>query len=175
MAEAVIRTERLVLEPFRSCHVSAEYVAWLNDKHLMRYSEQRHREHSLATCTVYADSFTGSPHYFWRILTDTAKPLHIGNINAYVDRINSVADIGILIGNPAAQGKGYGYEAWMGITRFLLNEQKLRKLTAGTMSVNKPMLRIMEKAGMIPDGVRKRQYLCEGEEVDIIHMALFNS
>jgi RimJ/RimL family protein N-acetyltransferase len=168
-----IRTARLVITPFSERHLTARYVAWLNDRELMRYSEQRHKTHTLASCRSYWFSFTDTPNYFWAI-EETANDLgHVGNINAYVNQINGLADLGILIGMPQAQGKGYGQEAWAGVCSFLFQEVGLRKITAGILAPNSPMLKLARKVGMVEDGVRRRHYLCDGGEVDVIHLALF--
>jgi RimJ/RimL family protein N-acetyltransferase len=168
-----IRTERLVITPFSARHLTARYVAWLNDRDLMRYSEQRHKTHTLESCRAYWGSFAGTPNYFWAI-EETANGLgHIGNLNAYVNQLNGLADLGILIGSPQARGKGYGQEAWTGICDFLFQEVGLRKITAGVLALNRPMLTLARKAGMVEDGVRRRHYLCDGMEVDVIHLALF--
>ena len=168
-----IRTERLLITPFGEGHLTDRYMGWLNDKELMCYSEQRHRQHTLDSCREYLRSFNDTPHYFWAIEEQRHGWGHIGNINAYVDRNNMGADIGILIGEPKAQKKGYGLEAWKRVCRFLLTDYGMRKISAGTMTANLPMIHLMERAGMIPDGIRKRHYLLEGHEVDIVHMALF--
>lgn len=168
-----IRTNRLVMTPFCERHLTARYVAWLNDRELMRYSEQRHKSHTLASCRAYWRSFADTPNYFWAI-EEMANDLgHIGNINAYVNQINGLADLGILIGLPQARGQGYGQEAWAGVCSFLLQEVGLRKITAGILALNRPMLKLARKVGMVEDGVRRRHYLCDGIEVDIIHLALF--
>lgn len=168
-----IRTERLVITPFAERHLTARYVAWLNDRELMRYSEQRHKTHTLASCRSYWRSFADTPNYFWA-MEETANGLgHIGNFNAYVDQINGLADLGILIGLPQARGKGYGREAWAGVCGFLFQEVGLRKITAGILALNTPMLMLARNVGMVEDGVRRRQYLCDDVEVDVIHLALF--
>ena len=170
---ADIRTERLVITPFCDRHLTETYVAWLNDRVLMRYSEQRHKTHTLATCHAYWRSFTDTPSYFWAI-EETAEGIgHVGNITAHVDPHNSLADLSILIGLSHTQRKGYGREAWRGACRFLFEDVGLRKITAGTLALNQPMLRLASRVGMIEDGVRRKQYLCEGLEVDVIHLALF--
>jgi RimJ/RimL family protein N-acetyltransferase len=61
----------------------------------------------------------------------------------------------------------------MALSDFLLRTAGLRKITAGTLSVNAPMLRLMDRVGMVPDGRRARHQLWEGQEVDIVHAALF--
>ena len=168
-----IRTERLVMMPFSERHLTARYVAWLNDCELMRYSEQRHKTHTLASCRSYWRSFADTPNYFWAIEETTNDLGHVGNINAYVNQINGLADLGILIGLPQAKGKGYGQEAWAGVCGFLFQEIGLRKITAGVLAVNRPMLTLARQVGMVEDGVRRRHYLCDGMEVDVIHLALF--
>jgi len=168
-----IRTRRLLVKPFNERHLTKRYVGWLNNSELMCYSEQRHKRHTVETCRSYWQSFEETPNYFWAIEDVEYGLGHIGNINAYIDINNSLADVGILIGEKEAQKKRYGTEAWIGVCNFLFQEAGIRKLAAGALSVNLPMLKLMHHVGMIDDGVRKRHYVHNGREVDIIYMALF--
>lgn len=168
-----IKTKRLVLEPFCEKYLTQEYVDWLNDEEVVRYSRQRHYKHTVESCRKYTQSFKGTSNHIWAILAVGDDLGHIGNINAYVDEKNRIADVGILIGKKELWGKGYGSEAWAGVCNYLLNVLKLRKVTGGAISTNKVMLRLMQKAGMVEDGCRTRHYLWEGNEVDMIHMAIF--
>lgn len=170
----VLETARLRLEPFSERHLTMRYIGWLNDPEVVRYSEQRHRRHTLRSATAYLRSFEGTANLFWAILAKDAAS-HVGNITAYVDTANSVADIGILIGDKEIWGRGYGTEAWSAVCRFLLDDAGLRKVTGGTMSTNAGMLAIMRRSGMREDGVRRRQVVIDGNEVDLVHMALFAS
>lgn len=169
----VIRTERLLLEPFTEKHLAERYVSWLNNPQVVRYSEQRHRTHTLETCRSYLASFQETPNYFWAICQVEGPHGHIGNISADVDVANGLADVGILIGETEVWGQGYGTEAWKAVCDYLLHRPSIRKVTAGTISLNQGMLKIMQKSGMVPDGRRVRHYLWEGKEVDVIYMALF--
>lgn len=168
-----IQTKRLSLNPFSEQYLTEQYVAWLNDSELMRFSEQRHRSHTVETCRNYLQSFTDSPHFLWAIEEVESGLGHIGNINAYVDNHNGVADLGVVIGEKRGRGHGYALEAWQGVCQFFFQERGLRKISAGTLAVNKPMLHLMQQAGMLDDGVRKAHYVVEGAPVDLIHMALF--
>jgi ribosomal-protein-alanine N-acetyltransferase len=168
-----LRPRRLLITPFSDKHLTRRYVAWLNDPELMQYSEQRHKTHTLESCRVYCQSFEGTPHYFWALEEVAAGHRHIGNLNAYVDAHNRLADVGILIGEKDAHNRGLGMEALVAVFDFLFREVGLRKLTQGTISLNTPMLRVMQKLQMVPDGTRKRHYLCQGQEVDVVHMAIF--
>lgn len=168
-----IRSDRLVLRPFSETHLSERYLGWLNNRKLMSFSEQRHRIHTLETCRKYLSSFSGSSNYFWAIEEVKNGLDHIGNMNAYVDIHNKVADIGILIGEVQAQKKGYGLEAWQAVMSFLFKEIGIRKVSAGSVSANLAMIKLMKSAGMMNDGIRVRQYVIAGKEEDIIHMAAF--
>ena len=168
-----IETPRLRLEVFSKRHLTSRYVGWLNDPSVTRFSEQRHLRHTLESCQRYWESFQDTPHYFWAAELREGGLGHIGNLNAYVDPVHGVADVGILLGETAAHGQGYGTEAWLGVCDFLLRLGGIRKVSAGALANNLPMLAIMKKAGMIDDGRRIRHCLWNGEEVDVVHTALF--
>jgi len=169
----MIVTPRLRITPFAEQYLTLRYVGWLNDPEIVKFSDQRFIEHTLASCREYWQSFTNSPNFFWAIICRDSELGHIGNINAYVDIQHSVADVGILVGERRAWAKGYGLEAWLAVCEYLFRVGNVRKITAGTLSVNVGMLKIMERAGMIDDGRRRRQHLWNGEPVDVIYAALF--
>jgi RimJ/RimL family protein N-acetyltransferase len=172
LSAETLLTDNLVICPFDVRHLTQEYVDWLNDKQVVRFSEQRHKIHSLESCSVYWQSIKNSPSILWAI--ETCNNLHIGNITAHFDFSNSSADIGILIGNKTYWGKGYGCEAFSKVCEFLLSHSKIRKVTAGTMASNLGMRKIMMKSGMIEDGIRKRHFLLDGQEVDLIFAAKYS-
>lgn len=176
MAESpIIQTPRLRIIPFSEKYLTPRYVGWLNDPMVVRYSEQRHKKHTLESCRQYLRSFADTPHYFWAMTAINPSTGHIGNITAHIDKMNSVADIGILIGECNIWGKGYGLEAWVAVCNYLLRDVGIRKVTAGTIASNTGMIRIMEKARMVADGRRIRQCVVDGLEVDIIYTALFGN
>jgi RimJ/RimL family protein N-acetyltransferase len=170
-----IETARLRLEPFAARHLTRRYVAWLNDPEVVRFSEQRHRRHTIESAAEYVRSFDGSASRLWAIEVPGRGEPHIGNISAAVDAANGVADVGVLIGERSAWGQGYGSEAWTAVCRFLLQQAGVRKVTGGTVSLNLGMLAIMRRAGMQPDGVRARHLVVDGREADVVHMALFRN
>lgn len=171
-----IETRRLVLEPFDvERHLTPKYVSWLNDPQVVRYSEQRHVKHTLASCRQYAESFRGAAGFFWAIQLKEDRIAHIGNLSAYVDERNRIAELSILIGERGHGGRGLGTEAWSAALRYLLDTVRVRKVHAGTMAENLPMLRIFEKTGMTIECRRSRHYLFDGREMDLVFAAMFRS
>lgn len=168
----LIITHRLRLEPFAPSHLTEQYVSWLNDAEVTKYSRHRSAEHTLDSCESYVATFAGTPNALWAIVRQS-DDRHIGNINAYVDEVNSTADLGVLVGERDAWGQGIATESWGAVMQFLFSECGLRKVTGGAIAPNIAMLKVMKQCGMQDDGVRLGQQIWEGEAVDVVHMAKF--
>ncbi len=168
-----LHTERLMLRTFTPEFLTNKYVGWLNDPEVVKYSEQRHKTHTISICREYYESFNNQPNLFLTILIK-GNLEHIGNITVLIDNNNLVADIAIVIGEKSVWGQGYGKEAFIGIMDYLLQNDVARKVTAGTMSINKPMLAIMKSSGMVDDGTRKGQLIVDGKEVDVVMTAAWS-
>lgn len=166
-----LATQRLVLRPFGHDHLTAEYIAWLNDPDVVRFSEQRHRAHDLQSCREYQTRMTAPGRSFWAIERKDGR--HIGNISATEDEPNNVAELAIMIGDKASWGTGFGTEAWSAAIEYLLFTKAVRKLVAGAMSVNTPMLSIFRRTAMQLEGTRARYFLWQGTEVDLLEYSRF--
>ena len=165
---------RLVtLESFRSSDITHEYISWLKDPEVVRYSNQRFRSHSIQTCQEYLQSFHNSANLFFsvRLLSNGQM---IGTATAYISVPHSTADIGLLIGNREQWGKGVGLDAWKTLMDCLLKKYSIRKVSGGTLRANVGMVRIMERAGMELEAVRSRQQILEGEVQDELYFARFS-
>jgi RimJ/RimL family protein N-acetyltransferase len=159
--------------PFEERHLTARYVAWLNEPEVVRYSEQRHHRHTLESCKVYFESFRGAADHFLAIEADDVHLGHIGNIGVSVDLPNRVADVSILVGEKRAWGTGLATVAWYGVLTELFQAQQIRKVTAGTMAVNESMLRLMSRSGMHIECVKSRQFILDGQEIDLVMASAF--
>jgi len=169
--ELVISTDRLRISQFQRKDITKEYISWLNDKELMKFSEQRHYYHNLETCEAYLKSFVESNNLFLAINKSNGKL--IGSATIYYNMHNNIVDMGIMIGDKTVRGEGFGSEAWKAIADWVIQAMKPRKLTAGCMILNTPMIKLMKSIGMKSDGVKKEHYLINGKPVDIIYMAKF--
>jgi RimJ/RimL family protein N-acetyltransferase len=164
-----LQTAHLTLLPFREDMVSDRYVGWLNDADVVRYSEQRHRAHTRETCLAYVRSIDGVNSHLWAI---HEGPAHIGNISAHRDCCNGTADVGILLGARQRHGAGLGSEAWRAVCDWLL-ATGVRKVTAGAMAANQPMLRVFAKTGMVDEARLKSHFVFGDRLVDAVLVARF--
>lgn len=175
MKDVVHETERLRIVPFGEEHLTERYVGWLADPDVVRWSENRFRQHTLASCRDYVASFRGTSNMMFALVAKDGAIGHFGNLNVYVDTRHGVADIGILIGERSVWGKGYGREAWQAVLERLLGQSGIRKATGGCVADNVAMVRIMKGCGMQEDGRRVRHYVYDGREVDLVYYASFKA
>lgn len=159
------------LRPFTAKDITAQYLGWLNDPIAMRFSNQRFRRHTAETSATYLAGFSGSANLF--LAVDSESGRRLGTMTAYRAPRHGTADMGILIGERAAWGQGVGLDAWVTLLAWLLGPAGLRKVTAGTLDCNEPMLAIARKSGMHLEGSRKRQEIVDGIEHDILYFARF--
>ncbi|MEM9500356.1 MAG: GNAT family protein [Pseudomonadota bacterium] len=165
--------EKVRLRPFGSSDITDPYIGWLNDPEVTRFSNQRFRHHTCESCMAYLASFAGTRNVFVSV-REKAGNASIGTMTAYRNLNHDTCDVGIMIGNRDYWGGGYGQEAWNLLTDWLIIEVGVRKITAGCLAVNGAMITLMERSGMVPDGVRKGQEIFDGSPVDIVHYARFS-
>ncbi len=171
-AQVSLESPRLRLERFDESCVCAEYLSWLNDPQVVRFSNQRFREHTSESARAYARSFAGSPNLFLAIRLADSRRM-IGTMTAYIAEPHRTADMGLLIGDRTYWGQGYGLEAWTALMTHLFTQREIRKVTAGTVRPNIGMKRIMERSGMHLEAVRSRQEIVEAVEEDVLYFARF--
>ncbi len=140
---------------------------------MTRYSNQRFRTHTRAICHAYFESFAETANLFIS-MRDVSTDAAIGTMTAYRNPNHGTCDVGIMIGARDYWGGGYGQEAWTLLTDWLLAKGNVRKLTAGCLAANGAMVTLMQRSGMMPDGVRAGQELLDGKPADIVHYARFS-
>ena len=143
------------LEPLTADDVTLEYVSWLNDFEVVRFTDVR-GEQTLELIRAYiADVAAREDSAMWRILADDGT--HVGNIRMSNIKLNHMrAEIALLIGNRGYWGRGIGTVAIDLVSQFAFKEVGLHKLTAGIMVQNIGSRIAFERAG----------YHCEAEFVD---------
>lgn len=165
---------KVAVQPYGAADVTVDHVGWLNDPEVVKFSNQRFRRHDLASCQAYFDSFAGSANSFLSVrrLSDDKA---VGTLTVYRSPHHGTADVGIMIGEPSAWGQGIGQDAWSLVIDWLIEGEKLRKVTAGTLGCNMGMLRLMQRSGMVEEAIRREQELVDGVAQDVIYYARFGT
>lgn len=167
-----LRGRLVCLRAFENADVTDDQIAWLNDPEVTRYSNQRFLQHSRETCRSYLASFSGTPNLYLSIrrLEDFAA---IGTMTAYMSEHHQTVDIGIMVGNRDAWGKGFGQDAWNTLVNWFHADERVRKVTAGAMRGNQAMIRVMERSGMTLECIRPKQELLDGLPQDLCYFAKY--
>ncbi len=150
--------------------ISERYIGWLNNKELVRFSNQRFMTHDEASCRDFFNSVNQSNSVFLAVKNTVYG--HIGTMTVHFNQRHGTADMGILIGETSVPGAGS--TAWHLVLDKVLSLSGVRKVTAGTLSCNKAMLGVIRKSDMVPDGIRVQHELVEGVAFDMLHFARFS-
>jgi len=164
---------KIIFYPFQKTDINSDYIAWLNDPEIMKYSNQRFVHHTFKSCLKYWESFEESENIFLKIV-EKNQGVAIGTMTLYVQPAHGTVDLGIMIGCKRHHGKGIGYDSWSTMMQWLLQEAGIRKVTGGTMRANLPMLHIMEKSGMTLEAVRPGQEILDGKPQDLLFFGKFS-
>jgi len=165
--------DRLRLTHLGTKLASAQYVSWLNDYDIVKFTESRFLEHTASSVeqfilNVEADSSTVA----WAIFVGSE---HVGNIKlGPVNWHHSYADIGMIIGSKAHWGHGYATESIKLVASWAFSVLRLHKLTAGFHDGNLASVRAFEKAGFDIEARQSSHYYFEGEYIDRLIMANIN-
>jgi len=162
---------KIYLTLFEYKDITTEYIGWLNDKEVVKFSNQRFLVHTLESSVNYLQSFEGTSNLFLAI-KDLSSKQTIGTMTAYISEQHQTVDIGILLGNRDFWGKGIGFDAWSTLVKWA--NSNYRKVTAGALAINKPMIALMEKSGMEFEGLKKNHEIVNDCPTDVLFYGKFS-
>jgi [ribosomal protein S5]-alanine N-acetyltransferase len=169
----ILTSKRLTLRTLTPDDAHERYVAWMNDPEINQFLESRWQTHTLESIRAFLAAMSASTRDFqFGIFLNTAETQafqhsHIGNIKiGNIDQMHRRADVGLLLGEKSAWGKGYATEAITLATRCAFEELRLRKLSAGMYAPNQGSYKAFIKAGWSDVGVQKAHYAYNGGYVD---------
>lgn len=167
-----LATSRVVLRPLCEADVSDSYVQWLNDPRVNRFLESRFHRHTLASCVEFVQRCNSSAedHLFGIFLKD--EGVHVGNVKlGFVSQIHSRGEIGIMIGEQRAWGKGYGKEAIYALTRYAFESVALRRVEAGCAELNVASRNAFLAVGFRVEGLLRSHWVdVDGQRIGCLRM-----
>ena len=165
------KVELFLLTPDR---VSAAYVGWLNDPEVNRFLESRFAPQDHQRCIQFAEWALKSSDNILFGIRSCELNRHVGNIKlGPILRPHGLAEIGIMIGDQAAWGKGVGRSAIQCVSNIAAHDLGLRKLTAGCYAANAGSVKAFTKAGFNVEAVRRGHFILDGKPEDAVLMAKF--
>ncbi len=166
-----IKGERLILRPLLEEDFTAEYLSWLNDPEVNRFSQRRPYPVGYEGMVSWPRSLEKNPREGFVLAMIAQDKIHIGNISLTgIHPVNRIAEISILVGRRDYWGQGYGAEAVDLLTRHAFEALNLRLVHAGTFSPG--FRRLVEKLGWQQEGCLKERVYAQGEYHDVTLHAL---
>lgn len=89
-----------------------------------------------------------------------------------IDWKNSVAVVGIFIGDKNYWGKGYGTDAMKVLIKFIFEQMNVHKIKLNVYSFNERAIKSYEKCGFKVEGVLRQEIFRDGRYYDEIIMGL---
>lgn len=159
MKRVKILSNELIIRNFKLSDISNNYIRWLNDDELLKFSRNRFIKYNKKKSENYYNTFKKTDNLFLAIL-DRNYNL-IGTLTCYFYFNKKICDIGMLLGDKKYMSKGFAKKAWILLIKFLKKNYKIKKISAGTIKSNIKMIKIFKKSGMIYDGYRKKNFFNE--------------
>jgi [ribosomal protein S5]-alanine N-acetyltransferase len=159
----------------REKDVTERYVNWLSSPKVNRYLESRFAIHTVETVRDFVRASVISPSsLLWGIRSAELGNMHLGNIKlAPIDRNHGVGEVGIMIGEEDAWGRGIGTDSIRIVMEIARHQLDLRKLTAGCYESNVGSQKSFERAGFEVVGKRPRHFLLDGHPEALVLMDCF--
>ena len=147
------------------------YAGWMNDPEIVEYTESRFISHTPADLKHYIQGVRSDPlSHAWAIC-DAVSGGHVGNIKLGPVIIrHQFGDIGLIIGERSAWGRGFATEAISLVCDFAFKQLRLHKVTASMYEENVGSTRAFEKAGFTIEGIRPSQYLLNDHYTGLVIM-----
>lgn len=170
----VLRTERLILRPFRTDDAEAMFENWASDPVVTKFltwTPHRSTEETRALLALWEEEAKRPETYHWAI---TLGGEVIGDIALVsVVEANERAVTGYCLSR-RHWGKGIMTEAYGEVLRYLFEEVGFHRIESSHSAENPASGRVMEKCGLLYEGTFRKEFrlLSTGEWTDIVHRAI---
>jgi len=165
-----IQGKKIRLEEFTDKHLhDPRYYSWLQDKEVVEMIGRPEYLNSFPFCLVedYVITVKSCNNAYFFALYLKENNTFIGTVKlGSIDWQSKTADVGILIGEKSAWGKGIAKDAVYTAARYAFDTLGMRKVTGGCLSTNVAMYRCFESIGFKREAVLRNKIPFRGEFVD---------
>jgi RimJ/RimL family protein N-acetyltransferase len=149
------------------------FVRWFNDPEVRQYLLM-YEPMSKAKEERWFEDQLDRKDYLFAIEAQIGEQwIHIGNTGLHqIDWKNRMAVFGIVLGEKAYWGQGFGTEATRTILRFAFEELNLHRVELEVFEFNPRAIRSYEKVGFRHEGTRRQALFRYGRYQDVHLMAI---
>ena len=167
-------TKNIVLKSLKEEDITEDYINWMNDSEITRYTEQRFEKHDFKSISSFVRKMSMSEKNL--LLGIFFNNKHIGSIKiGSINLFHNTAELSFLIGNKNFWRKGVATLAIKMALNICFKKLNLYKITAGVYAENIASIRALERNGFSCEGKRKKQFLHDKGRMDgLIYGKLFS-
>lgn len=172
--DVIIETERLILRYMKEEDTHDIFMNINHDKDVLLYFVDRYKEkEEEMTLSKLIEFCLANKHYFFAIeLKDSHEVIGMIHQCSNADSVFNYSEIGYAIGKKY-WNHGYVTEALKAMINFLFT-MDIHKLYVAYLSGNEASRRVIEKCGMIYEGVRKDDIFYRNQYHDVHYYYLIN-
>lgn len=170
-----IETERLLLRKIKikDAQDMYEYAKNPNVSKYLTWSAHESLSYTKKYIKFLSKKYIKGEYFDWGIeLKQTGKFIGTCGFSVF-DSANRKAEIGYVL-NPAYHNNGYATEAVLKIIDFTFNELNFHRIEARCILENAASSRVLEKCGLILEGICKDELFLKNEYKTIKHYAIIN-
>ena len=174
MKAIFLKGDVIHLRPLQLEDANDVYLKWINDPEVTRGMATGYFPTTIEQLKAYISGTLNDANTIFLAMCD-AEGKHIGNLK--IDRIDWIAgtcELGVIIGEESARGKGYGKAAMKLIIQHAFNELNLRKISLAVFENNPAAQHLYESLGFELEGTFKNHVFKEGKLWNKYYYALFN-
>lgn len=163
--------QKLKIRILRAQDITENYLRWLNDPEITKFSNNQYKNHSLEKQKKYLnDCLIDSNIDLYEIFYVNK---HVGNISINdINNIHKRSEITYVLGDRSYWSKGIMSASIKIIVLKAKKDYKLNKLFASCANENFASRRVLEKNGFILEGTRKKHLLFQKKWYDQLDYGL---
>ncbi len=171
----LITDENIYLKTLSQNDIGINYVNWMNDYQVVKYTESKFTTHTLDSIKQFVETCNNSKNNFLFGIFLKDNDLHVGNIKlGNVHNLYNHGDIGLIIGLKEYWGKGIATKAIKMVTNYGFDALNLHKIFAGAYSMNVGSIKAFQKCGYNIAYIKKDEVFFENNYVDCVYLEKFN-
>jgi RimJ/RimL family protein N-acetyltransferase len=145
---------------------------WGNDPELIRLTGMNPYPKSTLDLERWFENICVNPN-LKMFAIKTIEGEYIGNIEiSEIDWRVGRGEIGLMIGEAAFRGQGYGSEAIRLLCEFAFGEMRFHRIEARVLVHNVRAQRTFESCGFVREGVARESFFLDGRWVDVVGYGL---
>jgi RimJ/RimL family protein N-acetyltransferase len=147
------------------------FVRWINDPETRRYMAIRYPL-SMTEEEKWWEGFLQRENDYIFAIEDE-EGTYIGNVGLHaIEHENRRAELGIIIGDPAYWGRGYGTDAARAMLHWAFDYLNLNRVSLRVYDYNKRAIRSYEKCGFRHEGTMRQARYSDGQYHDELVMGV---